>query len=44
MFLGGVRVAMIFLPVIREITDVMALTGAVEDQQSGRQRETGSAK
>ena len=32
MFLVGVRVAMIFLPVIREFTDVMALTGAAEDE------------
>ena len=32
MFLGGVRVAMIFLPVIREFTDVMALAGAAEDK------------
>jgi len=44
MLFRGVRVAMVFLPVIREFADVMALTGAAEDQQTGRQHETGSAK
>ncbi len=32
MFLGGVRVAVIFLPMIREFTDVMALAGGAEDK------------
>jgi hypothetical protein len=44
MLLGSVRVAMVFRPMIREFTDVMPLAGAAEDQQTGRQRETGSAK
>lgn len=32
MLIGGVRVAVIFLPMIRKFTDVMALTGAAEDK------------
>jgi len=44
MFLGGVRVTMIFLPVVRKFTDVMALAGGAEDKQAGRQREAGLAK
>ena len=32
MLLGGVRVAVIFLPVIREFPDVVALAGAAEDK------------
>ena len=44
MLFRGVRVAMAFRSMIGELADVMALAGAVEDQQTGRQRETGSAK
>jgi Na+-transporting methylmalonyl-CoA/oxaloacetate decarboxylase gamma subunit len=44
MLFGGMGVAMVFLLMIRQFADVMALAGAVEDQQTGRQRETGSAK
>ena len=40
----GVRVAMAFRSMIGEFADVMALAGAAEDQQTGRQRETDSAK
>ena len=32
MLFGGVRVAMVFLPMIRQFADVMALAGAAEDQ------------
>ena len=44
MLFGGVRVAMLFLPMIWEFADVVALAGAAEDQKSGRDCETGSAK
>ena len=44
MLFGGVRVAMIFRPMIGKFADMVALAGAAEDQQAGRQRETGSAK
>jgi hypothetical protein len=44
MLFGGGRVAVIFRPMIREFTDVMALARAAEDQQTCRQHETGPAK
>ncbi len=44
MLFGGVRVAMLFRSMIRKFSDVVALAGAAEDQQTSRQRETGSAK
>ena len=44
MLFGGMGVAMVFLLMIRQFADVMALAGAAEDQQPGRQRETGPAK
>ena len=44
MFLGGVRAAMIFFPMVRQFTDVVALAGTAEDKEAGRQREAGLAK
>jgi hypothetical protein len=45
MRVGGVQVAVSFrLLVLRKFAGAMALTGAAEDHESGRQHETGSAK
>jgi hypothetical protein len=44
MRIGGIGLAAFRLVLRRQLFDVMALAGATEDQQPGRQRETGSAK
>jgi hypothetical protein len=42
---GSVGLAFLFrLLLFRQFTDLMTLAGTAEDQQAGRQRETGSAK